>query len=138
MVQGEVINYLRYLTESFHSMAQEKNIDLHFKTEEPKLTMDFDEVKLQHIIYNLLSNAIKFTPKGGEITLRTRQIVEHGQPNLQLSVQDNGIGISAEQLPHIFDRFFQADSSTTRKGEGTGIGLALTRELAEISVWKAK
>ncbi|MBK8968124.1 MAG: response regulator [Lewinellaceae bacterium] len=134
MVQGDVINYLRYLLESFHSMAQEKGIRLEFESTIPELIMDYDEVKLQHIVYNLLSNAIKFTAPNtdGKITLQVNQTTENGQAMLGLSVQDTGMGIPVEHLPHIFDRFFQVDSSTTRKGTGSGIGLTLAKELTEM------
>ena len=132
LVQGDIIHYLRYLTESFYSMAQEKNLKLEFSTEVPNLVMDFDEVKVQHVVYNLLSNAIKFTESGGTVAFQTDRREEDGKPLLQLQVKDSGIGIAPEQLEHIFDRFYQADSSQTRKGEGTGIGLALTKELIEM------
>jgi DNA-binding response OmpR family regulator len=96
--------------------------------------MDYDEVKLQHIAYNLVSNAIKFTAPNtdGKITLQVNQTTENSLPMLELSVKDTGIGIPAAHLPHIFDRFFQVDSSTTRKGTGSGIGLTLTKELVEM------
>jgi signal transduction histidine kinase/DNA-binding response OmpR family regulator/ligand-binding sensor domain-containing protein len=129
LVQGDIINYLQYLTESFHSMAHEKNVRLTFYAEVPELVMDFDEVKIQHIIYNLLSNAIKFTETGGKVVLHANQTESNGQPFLKLKIQDTGIGIPEGQLAHIFDRFYQADSSHTRKWEGSGIGLALTKEL---------
>ena len=128
-VQGDIVHYLRYLTESFYSMAEEKKVRLTFYSEDQEVLMDFDETKVQHIIYNLLSNAIKFTPENGKVILHVRQIREEQQNFLQLKVQDTGIGIPADQLPFIFDRFYQADDSTTRKGEGTGIGLSLTKEL---------
>ncbi len=132
LVRGDIINYLQYLTESFHSMAQEKKIRLTFYSEIPDLAMDFDEGKVQHIVYNLLSNAIKFTGEGGKVVLHANQAERQGQVFLQLKVQDTGIGIPEGQLTRIFDRFFQADNSSTRKGEGTGIGLALTKELVEL------
>lgn len=132
LVQGDMINYLQYLTESFHSMAHEKNVRLTFYAEIPELIMDFDEVKIQHIIYNLLTNALKFTKAGGKVVLHANQAQRSGEPFLKLKVQDTGIGIPEDQLSHIFDRFFQADNSNTRKGDGTGIGLALTRELIEL------
>ncbi|MEZ4771977.1 MAG: ATP-binding protein [Bacteroidia bacterium] len=131
-INGDIVSYLQYLTESFHSMAAEKNIRLTFYSEIPSLTMDYDEVKLQHIVYNLLSNAIKFTPEKGKIVFHIRAIQKKEMSFLQMIVQDNGIGISPQHLPHIFDRFYQADDSSTRKGEGTGIGLALTRELIDL------
>lgn len=131
-VHGDLITYLQYLTESFHSMAQEKNIQLVFYSEIPKLLMDYDEVKMQQVVYNLLSNALKFTGEGGKVVFHANQVVEQGQPFLKLKVQDTGIGIANEQLKHIFNRFYQADNSHTRKGEGTGIGLALTKEIVEL------
>jgi signal transduction histidine kinase/CheY-like chemotaxis protein len=132
LVQGDIINYLQYLTESFYSMAREKEVRLTFYSEIPELVMDFDEGKIQHIVYNLLSNALKFTESGGRVVLHANEGVRKAGRYLQLKVQDTGVGIPSEQLPHIFDRFFQADSSTTRRGEGTGIGLALTKELIEL------
>ncbi|MDO8366983.1 MAG: ATP-binding protein [Saprospiraceae bacterium] len=132
LVQSDIIQYLRYLSESFYSMASEKKIDLTFSSDIPELVMDYDEVKIQHIMYNLLSNALKFTGPGGSVVLLTSQLENNGQPVLSLRVSDTGIGIPEDQLAHIFDRFYQADSSHTRKGEGTGIGLTLTKELVEM------
>ncbi len=132
LVQADIIAYLQYLTESFYSMAQEKKVRLTFYPEIPELVMDFDEEKLQAITYNLLSNALKFTEPGGKIVLHATQLVQNSATFLQLKVQDTGVGIEEKELPHIFDRFYQADNSNTRKGEGTGIGLTLTRELIEL------
>ncbi len=132
LVQRDIINYLQYLTESFHSMAHEKKIQLTFYAETPELVMDFDEVKIQHVVYNLLSNALKFTKEGGKVVLHVNQTEHNGQLLLKLKIQDTGTGIPEEQLAHIFDRFYQADNSSTRTGEGTGIGLALTKELVEL------
>ncbi len=132
LVHGDIINYLQYLTESFYSMAQEKKIRLVFYPEMEALNMDFDEEKVQHIIYNLLSNALKFTGEGGKVVLHAKKIEEPTTSFLQLKIQDTGVGISAAELPHIFDRFYQTDQSSTRKGEGTGIGLALTKELVNL------
>jgi len=129
---GDIIVYLQYLTESFHSMALEREIQLLFHSEEDALYMDFDEVKIQHIVYNLLSNALKFTPKGGKVVFLVLKAERKGVAYLKIKIKDTGIGIAATQLPHIFNRFYQVDNSTTRKGEGTGIGLALTKELVEL------
>ncbi len=131
-IQADVINYLRYLTESFYSLAKERKIELTFTTNLEELIMDFDEGKMQHIVYNLLSNALKFTPEKGKVNFHTEKARKNGQDMLRIKVQDNGIGISEKKFPHIFDRFYQADNSTTRKGEGTGIGLALTNELVQL------
>lgn len=137
VIQGEVILYLRYLVESFQSLAKGKDIRLEYIPEIPELYLDFDPLRLQQIVSNVLSNAIKFTPKGGEVQLRVQQV---GQ-QLQIQVSDTGIGIPEDKLSQVFDRFFQVDASNTRQGEGTGIGLALTKELVllmqgEIQVFK--
>lgn len=132
LIQADIINYLQYLTESFYSMAEEKKVRLMFYPEIKELQMDFDEVKIQHIVYNLLSNAIKFSNAGDKVVLHTTEADKNGQLYLKLKVTDTGIGISENDLENIFDRFYQADGSSTRKGEGTGIGLALTKELIGI------
>ena len=132
LIQGDIVRYLQYLTESFYSMAEGKQVRLVFYSEERTLWMDYDEEKIQQIVYNLLSNALKFTPPQGKVVLHVLQVERAGAPWLQLKVKDSGIGIAPEQLPRIFDPFYQGDRSATRRGEGTGIGLALTKELAEL------
>ncbi len=131
-IQGNIVAYMEYLTESFHSMATDKGIRLVFYPEEREVLMDYDEAKIQHIIYNLLSNALKFTESGGKVVLHLKQVNENGKECLQLKVQDTGVGIPDQQLPFVFDRFYQVDNSATRAAEGTGVGLALTRELVEL------
>ncbi|MEZ4959028.1 MAG: two-component regulator propeller domain-containing protein [Saprospiraceae bacterium] len=129
MVQGDIIVYLKYLVESFHSQAEAKDIDLYFGATNDELVMDYDAEKLQQIMANLLSNAMKFTGAGGEVGVLAQPVSIENTPCLRISVTDNGIGIPAEKVPFIFNRFYQADDSHTRPGEGTGIGLALTKEL---------
>jgi signal transduction histidine kinase len=87
-----------------------------------------DPDRLLQVISNLLSNAIKFTPRDGRIVVRVRE----GTENLQLSVTDTGQGITPDLLPHIFDRFTQGDSSTTRGTGGLGLGLTLVREIVTL------
>ncbi len=130
LVQGDIVGYLNYIFESFHSFAESKDMHLHFLADEPELLMDYDPEKFLRIISNLLSNAIKYTPGGGNVYLQVSQTPDGKQ--LQIKVKDTGIGIPADKLPHIFDRFYQVDDSATRQGEGTGIGLALTRELVKL------
>jgi PAS domain S-box-containing protein len=84
-----------------------------------------DPIRLQQIVTNLLSNAIKFTPEGGQVKVELRRVDSHAR----LRVSDTGIGISPESLPHIFERFNQADSSTTRSYSGLGLGLAIVDHL---------
>ncbi|HXG16396.1 MAG TPA: PAS domain S-box protein, partial [Calidithermus sp.] len=87
-----------------------------------------DPQRLQQVVWNLLSNAVKFTPAGGRVTVRLRA----GPEQATLVVSDTGQGIPGELLPHIFDRFRQADSSTTRRHGGLGLGLALVKHLVEL------
>ncbi len=135
MVQGDVVKYLAYLTTSFDSLAKAKSVSLHFEAAQPSLIMDYDPDLLLHILSNLISNAVKFNKEGGEV----RVVVGSGQEGqfsdaecLVLKVSDTGCGIPEDKLPFIFDRFYQVDDSSTRTGEGTGIGLALVQELVKL------
>jgi CheY-like chemotaxis protein/nitrogen-specific signal transduction histidine kinase len=87
-----------------------------------------DPTRLQQVVWNLLSNAIKFTPRGGWVRVTLQRVKSH----LEICVEDNGQGISAELLPEVFERFRQADSSTRRRTGGLGIGLSLVRHLVEL------
>lgn len=87
-----------------------------------------DSARLQQVVWNLLTNAIKFTPKGGQIQVLLQRVNSH----LELSVSDTGIGIAANYLPHVFERFSQWDSSTTRSVGGLGLGLAISKQLVEL------
>src|SRR5207244_12427827 len=82
---------------------------------------------LQQSVWNLLANAIKFTPKGGCVAVRLRRAESH----VELTVSDTGEGISADFLPYVFERFRQADSTTTRAHSGLGLGLGIGRHLVE-------
>jgi len=134
-VQGDIVQFLQYLVESFHSFAASKNINVVFYNEMTSLVMDYDADKLQTILINLLSNATKFTPEKGKIIVHVQQITatdKNAVTFCQLKIKDNGIGMEEKDLPHIFDRFYQIDDTTTRHSGGTGIGLALTKELVEL------
>lgn len=87
-----------------------------------------DPQRLQQIIWNLLTNAIKFTPKGGSVEVRLERIESH----VELAISDTGQGIEPEFLPHVFDRFLQSDSSSTRRHGGLGLGLSIVRQLVEL------
>jgi PAS domain S-box-containing protein len=87
-----------------------------------------DAARLQQVVWNLLSNAVKFTPSGGCIEIRLERLASH----IQVVVSDTGQGIDQEFLPYVFDRFRQADSSTTRRSGGLGLGLAIVRHLVEL------
>jgi CheY-like chemotaxis protein/anti-sigma regulatory factor (Ser/Thr protein kinase) len=108
--------------------ADAKNITLDYLAEARVGAISADSARLQQIVWNLLSNAVKFTPHGGKITIR---ISQEGS-NAKVTVSDTGQGIDAEFLPRVFDRFRQADSSTTRSFGGLGLGLAIVRHLVEL------
>lgn len=143
-IQGDIISYLSYLVESFHSYAEFRDIQLQFHSELEELYVDFDPEKIQHVVSNLLSNAIKFTPDGGKVTIRLTVIdrpktighsgfSESTASNfVEVTVADNGQGIPQKDLPYIFDRFYQVEHSNSHHTQGTGIGLALTKELVEL------
>jgi PAS domain S-box-containing protein len=87
-----------------------------------------DPDRLRQIVWNLLSNAVKFTPKGGQVQLRLERV----NSSVEITVSDTGIGIAPEFIPHMFERFRQADSSITRQETGLGLGLAIVRDLVEM------
>ncbi|MEZ5044160.1 MAG: two-component regulator propeller domain-containing protein [Saprospiraceae bacterium] len=134
LIQDDILRYLSYIVESFHSYAQSKEIRIHFLTEQDKILMDYDPDKILAIVSNLMSNAVKFTGEGGDIYVSVDQKTWENfeQESLVIKIRDTGIGIPAEKLPHIFDRFYQVDDEATRKAEGTGIGLTLTKELVRL------
>ena len=108
--------------------ADEKKVRIRHSLDRSVEPVFGDPYRLQQIVWNLLSNAIKFTPDGGEVEIG----LEQTGPNARITVHDNGEGIGADFLPHIFDRFSQADSSTTRPFGGLGLGLAIVRHLVEL------
>ncbi len=132
-VQGDVLAFLKPIVESFQTLAEQKDVDLAFQTDTKELVMDYDPERLQQVVSNLLSNAVKFTPEGGEVRFAANSHPRSSAAtSLLLIVQDTGPGIPEEQQPYIFDRFYQADDTPTRQAEGTGIGLALTKELVQL------
>ena len=126
-IQGDILAFIRYIAESLHSLSNAHNLLLRVESDQTKIVMDYDPERFLQIIHNLLSNAIKFTPSGGKIILQANQ---EGQW-LKISVTDTGAGIPPEELPHLFERFFQARNQEHAKAGGAGIGLSLTRELVK-------
>ena len=107
--------------------ADAKHISLNTAIADDAGTITGDPGRMQQIIWNLLSNALKFTPQGGKVDIDVRR----DGARLAITVADNGVGIRADFLPHVFDRFRQADASTTRKHGGLGLGLAIVKHLVE-------
>ncbi|ACL70079.1 HAMP domain-containing sensor histidine kinase [Halothermothrix orenii] len=131
IIQGKkkkikLANFLEDLLNSYLPQAREKQIDLIKKyNPEQSIFIDSNEDALRTIFGNLINNSLKYTPEGGkiEITLSSKK------NQAIISVKDNGTGISAEDLPYIFERFYRADKSRSTRSGGTGIGLTITREL---------
>ena len=130
-VKDDLLHYMRYITDSFHSYGKIKNIQLHFLTDLPNMIMDYDPDKILIVFSNLVSNAIKFTPEGGNIYISVEKDIM--EPDyLKITVKDTGIGISKDNLSHIFDLFYQVDETNIQQVTGTGIGLALTKGLVKL------
>lgn len=114
--------------DSMRPAADAKAIGLHVGLDPRTGPVSGDPTRLQQIVWNLLSNAIKFTPKGGRVEVRLERVNSY----IEIKVSDTGIGIKPDFLPHVFDRFRQADSTLTRSQTGLGLGLAIVRHLAEL------
>ena len=114
--------------EAVRGDAERGRLTLEYEAAEPLPPVTGDVGRLQQIIHNLLSNAIKFTPAGGRVSVRVDRVGDEAR----LVVSDTGVGIAPAFLPHVFDRFRQADSSMTRVYGGVGLGLTLVRDLVEL------
>lgn len=119
---------MHVIVSMFHSLAEEKNIDFTITAEPEELIFAYDAKRMEQIITNLLSNAFKFTPIKGKIAITAARQNE----SLIFKIHDTGIGIPADSIEKVFDRFYQTDASLTRHFDGSGIGLALVKELVEL------
>lgn len=122
-----LLEFIEQVVESFREYCEKKQIRLNTHLEDSPLVY-LDLEKFDKVLYNLLSNAIKFTPANGTITVTVRAAGEH----CTIQVQDTGIGIRNDQIPYLFERFRQADGSTNRSYEGSGLGLSLVKELVDL------
>jgi signal transduction histidine kinase len=130
----EVAGFIKGLASAARQVADDKRLRLETFVDPALGTVMADRDRLEKILLNLVFNALKFTPAGGHVQMRAEKQGEE----LVLVVSDTGMGISETNLPHIFDRFWQADSSSKRKYQGVGIGLALVKELVEIQRGKVE
>jgi PAS domain S-box-containing protein len=124
----EIKSVVESAIEAVQISADLKNININFKYDDSIQTIKGDADRLQQVFWNLLSNAIKFTPQGGAVKIEAEKLTTH----VRVSVSDTGQGIEPEFLPYVFDRFRQADGSSTRQHGGLGLGLAIVRHLVEI------
>jgi PAS domain S-box-containing protein len=114
--------------ESVRQSVEAKGLQLDVDVTRPPRPVIGDQARLQQVLWNLLTNAVKFTPRGGSVALTVRPVDDV----VEVRVADTGQGIDAEFLPHVFDRFRQADSSTSRQHRGLGLGLAICKQLVEM------
>ncbi|RKY90160.1 MAG: hypothetical protein DRQ01_09625, partial [Ignavibacteriae bacterium] len=126
---SNIVTFAKGVAMSFESLAERKDIMLKVKSVNDNIELYFDNEKMEKVFTNLLSNAFKFTPEGGKVTI---SLIETDNNSVEIKIKDTGIGIPEEELPKLFDRFYQVDSSHTRERGGTGLGLALTKELVEL------
>ena len=124
----ELVRAVEAALDTIRPAAEARDIDVQTALDAGAGLVSGDADRLQQVVWNLLSNAIKFTPSGGRVHVRLVRI----EPHVQLTVQDSGIGIDRDFLPHVFERFRQGDSSSTRPHGGLGLGLALVRDLVEL------
>ena len=129
--RGNIVPFVNEIQKSFVSLSLRKGVALKFHADEESINMDFDPDKIELIFFNLLSNALKFTDNG-EVNLRIGLAQKDGKDCCKLVVQDTGIGIIEEQIDKVFDRFYQSENSRWRKNKGTGIGLALVKDLVDL------
>lgn len=157
--KNNIVSFVKGIVMSFESLAERKDITLRINSDKDDIELYFDRDMMIKILTNLLSNAIKFTPEGGAITVcincentepalpagrqvsaSSKDVTEISIPiksgrnenMITITVKDTGIGIPEEEVPKLFDRFYQVASSQTREYEGSGLGLALTKELVEV------
>jgi CheY-like chemotaxis protein/two-component sensor histidine kinase len=114
--------------EAVQTAAQAKGIRVTQVLDSHAGPVSGDPARLQQVIWNLVTNAVKFTPKGGRVQVRLARVNSH----IEITVSDSGQGIEPEFLPHVFDRFRQADATTTRHTGGLGLGLAIVKHLVEL------
>ncbi|MEH2183019.1 PAS domain-containing hybrid sensor histidine kinase/response regulator [Nostoc sp.] len=124
----DLVPIIQAAIEAVHPTSEIKNIQVEYHLDSSVGQVMGDAERLQQVVWNLLSNAVKFTPNGGRVQVYLEQV----NSNVQITVSDTGKGISADFLPYVFERFRQADSTTTRTDNGLGLGLAIVYHLVEM------
>ena len=124
----DLIFIINSALDSIRPAADAKSIRLQAMLDPAAGPISGDADRLQQVIWNLLTNAVKFTPKGGRIQVKLQRVDSH----VEIIVSDSGVGINKEFLPHVFDRFRQADASTTRIHGGLGLGLSIVHQLVDL------
>ncbi|MGB3799956.1 MAG: two-component regulator propeller domain-containing protein [Lewinella sp.] len=130
VAEGNLARFLEEIVLSFQSLGQERGVTLVYTPEQSRIAVTYDRDQLEKVFYNILSNGLKFTPAGGSVTVHLREVTVNDTDFAEITITDTGRGIAAEQLPFIFDRFYQATDHYGTDG-GTGIGLALAKAITE-------
>lgn len=125
--ESDLVQTLRQVDEEFTPLAQVKGIDLQLRVSEASAPLIMDGMRIEQVVKNLLSNAFKFTPPGGQVRLS----LALDDAEARVEITDSGIGIGAQHLPFLFDRFYQVDPSSTRAHGGAGLGLPISKALVE-------
>lgn len=128
IVHGNLIEFLQEIFLPFQDTANLRKISYHFETDDSEIEAWFDQDKLEKVFFNLLSNAFKFTPDGGKIDM----VVSHNNQYIEVRVRDNGIGIEPDYQDQIFKRFYEKSDSKRFSIKGTGIGLAISKQMVEL------
>lgn len=126
--KGDIAEFVAQITLAFQNFDPDKNIKFTAEQSHSQFLAVFDSDKLDKIVVNLLSNAFKFTPPNGSVDFRATIF----EDRIEISISDTGVGISRENVSRIFDRFYQVDENSGKSFGGTGIGLALVKELVEV------
>jgi signal transduction histidine kinase/DNA-binding NarL/FixJ family response regulator/ligand-binding sensor domain-containing protein len=133
VARHNIVSFLKGAVASFELLSEEKGLDLDFQTGDDEIYLYFNGPKMEEVMYNLMINAFKFTPPGGKITVSVSTVhVSPGGDVVEISVKDTGMGITQEELVRIFDRFYQAGGFEGKGHKGTGIGLALAKEIIQL------
>ena len=127
LTDWDFIDLVKELFEFFEIKASEKNIKLVLETKLETLFVTADKEKINQVLLNLISNAIKYGKNGGHVILR----VEKGSSDSSIEIIDNGIGISADNISRVFERFYRVDKGRSRSQGGTGLGLAIVKHIIE-------
>ena len=132
---GDIVPFIREISNSFTDIAEKKKIRFLFSSNIDKLEIYFDKDKVEKILFNLLSNAFKYTHDNGEVSVNVvynEPVNNEGDGTLSIEIRDTGIGIPADKHEKIFERFFQTDVPESMVNQGTGIGLAITKEFVKL------
>ena len=127
--ERNIIQTIEEIINTYEAECISRNINLNYEAKDAFLMASYDEKMFSKILNNLIANAVKFTPNEGMISIAA---TKKSITDLEITVSDNGIGISKDQLPNIFNRFYQVDDSATRNFSGSGVGLSLVKELTEL------